>query len=313
MRKILHIHNKSLPPSPSSGGSNRLIDWLAVEQSKQGHSVCAMSPEGSSNQYYEHIKMPVNCSYDELLALVPADVTDIEYHGGLEASTVDRLLMTFPRSLQIIHAGGGGGKKNVFVSKNHAEQAGKTIFAHNGLPLDDYIFNESKSDFLLFLAKVKRRKKGVDTAIKLAKRLKCKLVIAGGSKLRCAETWFNWHPLITPVGYINGTKKFELLSQAKALIVPIRWEEPFGLTVVEAMLSGTPVIAFNRGAMKELIIDGVTGFLCDTEEEMIAAIKNVDKLSSKKCYEHAKQHFSTFAMYYKHEELLTLAGSGKQW
>lgn len=313
MRKILHIHNQSLPPNRSSGGSNRLIDWLAVEQSKQGHLVCAMSPEGATNQYYEHIKMPVNCSYDELLKLIPADVTDIEYHGGLDANTVDRLLTIYPRSLQIIHAGEGGGPKNVFVSKSHAEQAGKTIFAYNGLPLEDYIFNASKSDFLLFIAKVKRRKKGVDTAIKMAKQSKCKLIIAGGSRLRCPETWFNWHPLITPVGYINGAKKFELLSQAKALIVPIRWEEPFGLTIVEAMLSGTPVIAFNRGAMKELIIDGVTGFLCDSEAEMLAAINNIDKLSPKKCHEHAKQHFSSISMYNKHEELLALAGSGKQW
>jgi len=313
VRKILHIHNQSLPPSPNSGGSNRLIDWLATEQSKQGHSVCAISPEGRSNDFYEHIKMPANCNYDELIELIPEDVTDIEYHGGLDAGIVDKLLTKYPSSLQIIHAGKGGGKNNVFVSRSHAEQAGQTVFAYNGLPVDDYIFSESKSDYLLFIAKVKRRKKGADTAIKLAKKLKCKLIVAGGSRLYCPETWFNWHPLISPVGYVNGTKKFELLSQAKALIVPIRWEEPFGLTIVEAMLSGTPVIAFNRGAMKELIIDGVTGFLCDTEEEMLAAIKNVSKLSAKQCHEHAKQYFSSVAMYEKHEELLALAGAGKSW
>lgn len=179
--------------------------------------------------------------------------------------------------------------------------------------MDDYIFNESKSDFLLFLAKVKRSKKGVDVAIKLSKKSKLKLVVAGGVRLGSPETWFNWHPLITPVGYVNGKDKMKLFSQAKALIVPIRWEEPFGLTIVEAMLSGTPVIAFNRGAMKELIIDGVTGFLCETEEEMLTAMQNVDKISPLKCHEHAKKYFSSFSMYEKHEELLALAGTGKTW
>ncbi len=313
MRAILHIHNQSLPPNNSSGGSNRLIDWLAVEQSKQGHRVYAMSSSGYSNRYYEHIKMPNDIGYDDLIELIPDGITDIEYHGGLDETIVERLLSEYPRSLQVIHAGKGQGKKNVFVSRSHAERAGKRVYAYNGVPEIDYIFNENKEDFLLFIAKVKRRKKGVDTAIKLAKKLKCKLIIAGGRRLRCPETWFKWHPMITPVGYINGKEKFEVLSKAKALIVPIRWEEPFGLTIIEAMISGTPVIAFNRGAMKELIIDGVTGFLCNNESEMQDAIKNVHKISPLKCHEHAKRHFSSSVMYKKHEELLELAGSGKVW
>lgn len=169
MRRILHIHNQSLPPTPNSGGSNRLIDWLATEQSKQGHNVYAMSPIGRSNKFYEHIKMPNNCSYDNLIKLIPTDVTDIEYHGGLNIDVANKLLTTFPRSLQIIHAGQGGGIKNVFVSKSHAKSAGGEFFSYNGIPVDDCIFNESKSDFLLFLAKVKRSKKGVDVAINYLK------------------------------------------------------------------------------------------------------------------------------------------------
>ena len=296
MGSILHIHNQSLPPSSTSGGSNRLIDWLAIEQSRQGHKVYALSPLGHSTEHYTHITLPEKISYTEIRQLIPDDVTDIEYHGGLDADVVEQLFNAYPRSLYLVHSGQGEGRNNVFVSHSHAQQAGKEVFAYNGIPCEEFIFEEQKGDFLLFLAKVKRRKKGVAVAIKLAKQSKTNLVIAGGRRLRCPETWFNWHPRITPVGYINGPEKYALLSQAKALIVPILWDEPFGLTIVEAMLSGTPVIAFNRGAMPELIIDGVTGFLCNNEAEMLAAINKVDTLSPLKCRKHAEQYFSSFAM-----------------
>ena len=82
---------------------------------------------------------------------------------------------------------------------------------------------------------------------------------------------------------------------------------------IEAMLSGTPVIAFNRGAMSELIIDGVTGFLCDNEEEMLSAINKIEQLSPQVCRAHVIKYFSSYAMYQKHQELLDLAGQGSHW
>jgi len=226
---------------------------------------------------------------------------------------VDKLLDKYKRSIQIFHAGRGGGKKNVFLSMSHAKNANSSVYAYNGIPVEEYIYSEEKENFFLFLAKVKRSKKGVDTAIRLSKKNNSKLIIAGGRRLANPETWFSWHPLIKPVGYVDGPEKFSLISRAKALIVPIRWEEPFGLTVIEAMASGTPVIAFNRGAMKELIIDVETGFICENEDEMLDVMSKVNLISPKACRDHAANKFSSFAMYEKHKELLDVAGSGKIW
>jgi glycosyltransferase involved in cell wall biosynthesis len=310
---ILHIHNKSSPPSTDSGGSNRLIDWLAIEQAKHGHTVYVMSPAGFSTESYQHIKVTDASSYEELLNKIPNDVDSIEYHGGLNKNAVDKLLELYPRSIRIIHAGQSSEDKSVFVSCSHAKQSNRSVFSYNGVPSSEFICSEIKDDYLLFLAKVKRSKKGIGTAVKISKISKNKLIVAGGSRLATPETWFPWHPLIKPVGYVDGHEKYKLLSKAKALIVPIKWDEPFGLTIVEAMLSGTPVIAFNRGAMSELIVDGVTGYICNNEDEMFDAIKNISKISHKICREHAEKHFSTKAMYLRHNELLEAAGSGESW
>ncbi len=103
-RHVLHIHNKSLPPDSKSGGSNRLVDWLAKEQSKLGITVSALSPEGRSNKYYKHINYDVkNASLDSLLKVIPEDVTDIEFHGGMSSAIIHELTKKFPRLISIVH------------------------------------------------------------------------------------------------------------------------------------------------------------------------------------------------------------------
>ncbi|MAA64126.1 MAG: hypothetical protein CL581_05015 [Alteromonadaceae bacterium] len=313
MSSILHIFNQSIPPSPHSGGANRLLEWLAIEQASQGHKVYVATPKGHSTAHYTHIPIPVNASSEDILNLIPKDVTDIEFHGGFPDHVIQPIMKNFSRSIQLVHAGPGGNTKSVYVSKSHAGLGAGKHFAYNGVPVNDYHFSQHKEDYLLFLAKVKRRKKGVSTAIKIAKASKTSLIVAGGHRVKNPETWCKWHPLVTPVGYVNGEKKLDLLSKAKALLVPIEWDEPFGLTVVEAAASGTPVIAFDRGAMRELIVDGETGYLCRTDKEMIAAVKNVSRISPFKCRKHAATHFSANRMYQRHKELLDYAGAGNLW
>ncbi|MFA0336853.1 glycosyltransferase, partial [Vibrio sp. 10N.222.54.B2] len=206
----------------------------------------------------------------------------------------------------------------VFVSKSHASQSkynkNKINFnyIYNGIPESEFEYNEQKKGYFLFLAKVKRSKKGIQTAIKVAKKTKSNLIVAGGHRLGSPETWFKWHPLITPVGFVNGDFKKDLLRNAKALLVPISWEEPFGLTIIEAMLSGTPVIAYNRGAMSELIVHGETGFLCENEDEFIKAMSLTHQLNKKKMRERAIKYFSSSAMAIGHLKMLDQA-STKQW
>jgi glycosyltransferase involved in cell wall biosynthesis len=316
MGAIMHLLNQVMPPSKSSGGMNRLVCWLAAEQARHGHKVYVGSPEGESTAFFEHIRISKNKTLDDLKVKIPANVTDVELHG-MPRDIAEWVYENYSRSFNVIHSGepekGWSGSKSVFVSQSHMTNAGGSHFAYNGVPVEDYDFCEAKDDYLLFLAKVKRSKKGVQTAMRVAKRCQRKLIVAGGVRRGSPTTWFPWHPLIKPIGYVDGQHKRDVLSKASALLVPIRWEEPFGLTAIEAMVSGTPVIAFRRGAMPELIVDGVTGFLCDTEDEMVEAVSRLPNIAPQACRRHVIEKFSATAMYKRHQALLDLAGAGTIW
>lgn len=104
------------------------------------------------------------------------------------------------------------------------------------------------------------------------------------------------YPKITYSGDLTGSKKMKLMSEAKALLFPIDWEEPFGMVVIEAMACGTPVVAMRRGAMPEIIEHGVTGFLADTEEEFAEYMDRVDEIDPEACREAVRKKFSTERM-----------------
>ncbi|MEZ9922568.1 glycosyltransferase [Vibrio breoganii] len=308
MRHIIHILDQPMPPRPDSGGSNRLVEWLAQEQHSLGHKVTVIAPEGNKTIHFEFIRNSVvDMTWQDLKELLPSDATDIEIHCSLSTSVSEGIISCGLGLLNVIHGGNGHELNAIYVSRSHAQNNGKEKYIHNGIPEQTIEFDADKDDFLLFLAKVKRSKKGIATAIKIAKSSKTKLVVAGGYRFGNPETWFSWHPYIQPVGYINGQRKSHYLSKAKALLVPIKWEEPFGLTIVEAMLSGTPVIAFRRGAMSELIVDGKTGFLCDNEEQMLTALSKVSELNPLEIREHARNNFSSIKMAIEHLNYLDLS------
>ncbi len=103
-------------------------------------------------------------------------------------------------------------------------------------------------------------------------------------------------PYVSYSGTVSGRKKMKFLSEAKALLHPIEWDEPFGMVIIEAMACGTPVIAMNRGAMSEIIEHGVNGFLADTEEEFAAYLDRVDEIDPAACRRSVEQKFSAEAM-----------------
>lgn len=104
------------------------------------------------------------------------------------------------------------------------------------------------------------------------------------------------NPRITYSGNMSGHKKLKFISEAKALLFPIQWEEPFGMAVIEALACGTPVVAMRRGAMPEIIEHGVNGFLADTEEEFGEYMKRVDEIDPADCRMSVKQKFSAEVM-----------------
>ncbi|MCK4891296.1 MAG: glycosyltransferase, partial [Candidatus Pacebacteria bacterium] len=108
---------------------------------------------------------------------------------------------------------------------------------------------------------------------------------------------------IEDIGFLDRKKLSSFLGRAKALLFPINWEEPFGLVMIEAMACGTPVIAFNRGSVSEVIKHGKTGFVVENESEMIEAIKNIDKINREDCRKHVEENFTIKTMVGGYEEV----------
>ena len=159
---------------------------------------------------------------------------------------------------------------------------------------------EEKENYLVSLARI-NPDKGQHVAIEVAKRLNVPLVLAGKVDV-AAERYFEekikpeLSGQITWRENVEGEEKATLLARAKALLFPIQWEEPFGLAMVEAMVSGTPVIASPRGAAPEIVEPGVTGFLAEDADEMVAAYERLKEIDLARCAEVAAKRFGPATM-----------------
>jgi glycosyltransferase involved in cell wall biosynthesis len=182
-------------------------------------------------------------------------------------------------------------------ANRHAElQYLSTVY--NGIETDQFEFNDSPDDYLLFFGRI-HPDKGTADAIKIANLSGKKLIIAGIIQdqnyfKEQVEPYFN--ESIIFIGAAGPDKRNELLGNALALLHPIHFEEPFGLSVAEAMTCGTPVIAYNRGSMPELIRDGETGFLVDNIEEAVKAVLKVKEINRLYCRTWAIEKFSAKKM-----------------
>lgn len=166
---------------------------------------------------------------------------------------------------------------------------------YNGINTNEFTFREQPGEYLLFLGRI-HPEKGAWDAIQVAKRCGRKIIIAG---LIQDETYFNEKvkPLLNDkdvmyVGNVGPAERDELLGNALALLHLIHFEEPFGLSVAESMCCGTPVIAFKRGSMPELILPGKTGFLVNTIEEAVQSVEQLSTIKRKDCMEWAVTSFS---------------------
>jgi glycosyltransferase involved in cell wall biosynthesis len=170
---------------------------------------------------------------------------------------------------------------------------------HHGIPLDDFPFDPVGGEDLLFYGRI-HPDKGAWEAIEAARRSGRRLVMAG---IVQDEGYHRERVLpaidgdrVRHIGTVGGAARGALLGGARALLHLINFEEPFGLSVIEAMACGTPVIAFNRGSMPELIDHGVTGFLVDTLDEAVAAIGRVGEIDRAACRAAVEARFTVDRM-----------------
>ena len=191
--------------------------------------------------------------------------------------------------------------RSYYVSISHADRSPELNYmatVYNGLNMEDFEFNETADDYLLYFGRIHPHKGAVE-AIEIAKKSNRKLIIAG---IIQDENYFKQKvepQLDQQIEYIGNAEPAErkrLLGNAASLLHPISFDEPFGMSVAEAMLCGTPVIAFNRGAMPELIKDGQTGFLVNTIDEAVAAVGRLLEIKRRVCYEWAQSQFSSEKM-----------------
>jgi glycosyltransferase involved in cell wall biosynthesis len=174
---------------------------------------------------------------------------------------------------------------------------------YHGLPKDLLPFRERpKPSYLAFLGRISPEK-GPDRAIEIAVRTGQPLKIA--AKIDAADERY-WRDVIAPmveanpnvefIGEINESQKAQFLGNARALLFPIEWPEPFGLVMVEAMACGTPVIAFGNGSVPEVIDDGITGFVVGSIADAVAAFDHIDTLDRRSVRDQFEQRFTVERM-----------------
>ena len=187
----------------------------------------------------------------------------------------------------------------IFVSRTLARLHGRTRYVLNGIDPDACIYAEKKQDYFLFMSSLDwEMKKGLDIALSLAARHRLRLIVAGtGNSYKrimritslCREIGAEY------VGDVRGKRKAELLAGARAFLFPTRIDEAFGLGMVEALMSGTPVICSDKGACPEIITRDV-GFVCRYEPDYLNAIRRVSEISPQACREKAMREFHYLRM-----------------
>ena len=172
----------------------------------------------------------------------------------------------------------------------------------NYFDLNDFTYKEQKQDYFLYLGRVYDGK-GVNIAIQVTEAIGAKLIIAGQGSLK--DMGYTETPKhVTEVGYAAAEKRKELMSNAKGAFVASLYNEPFAGVQIECMLSGTPVISTDWGALAENNVHGVTGYRCRTFEHFVWAAKNISKIDSKKCRRWA-ENFSYDKVGNMYEEYFT--------
>lgn len=319
-------------PPDDYGGIELVCALLARGLQERGHEV-VMFATGDSDPSVEvaaavsehdpgRLRMPeVEAHHlSFLLDRLPAD-----YDVVHDNSTVYGPLLLQFAGLPIIHTVHGGLEDDdalevyravhervrlIAISDAYREQAPELAWAGtipNPVDVDEYPLVRDKQDYVVFLARMSRVK-GAETAIRAA--------LAAGVEIRLAgpvhdpdREYFEAEiepllrePGVSMTGPVGGREKAELLANARALLSPVDWEEPFGLAPVEAMACGTPVIAYPRGALRETVVDGETGFLVEGEDALAGAIADLDRLDAERCRAHVERNYSVPAVASRYED-----------
>jgi len=177
---------------------------------------------------------------------------------------------------------------------------------YNGTDTEAFSFEKEHDDYLLFVGRVVSEK-GIKEAVEIAQATDYRLFIIGPTYNDQREAYNRFvkphlNEKILYLGFLEQQEVVRYYQKAKALLMPIQWEEPFGLTMIEAMACGTPVIGFNRGSVSEVVVHEKTGFVVNTLAEAIEAVDRTDEINSLACRRHVVDKFSIAKMVDGYEE-----------
>jgi glycosyltransferase involved in cell wall biosynthesis len=275
--KVALVHDAKFPVA-AYGGTERVVWWLSKGLYNRGIDTVLVSRPGSSSPYAE-VR-----SHDFSKPLVDVEGVDLLhfFYNPVNSESVKKpFLATI----------GGNGKateffpeNTVFVSRNHAERHGASAFVYNGVDPEEYIFARAKERYLLFLAKASWNVKNLRGSIRIARRAKIPLRVVGTRPF--PRYWRG----VFREGMLGGERKASLIASASALLFPVLWNEPFGLAIVESLVSGTPVLATPFGSLPELVSADV-GRLCSSELEFVQAASTLGEYKPDRCREWAIANF----------------------
>jgi glycosyltransferase involved in cell wall biosynthesis len=315
-------------PPPKYGGTEAIVDRLARELVKRGHDVVLFTTRDSTAEVpkswvYEEAQRDqlgqvvvelrhVIAAYDELLAY--DIVHDHSVVGPMYAQRFPQL-----RAVTTAHGPFSGDMRDVYraigpavpiiaISHHQASTAGSIPIAaviHHGVDPEAFPVGAGDGGYYCWLGRMASYK-GAREAVEIAQRAGVRLLIAGKTQHDNEIAYF--HEQVEPllgdgvefIGEIGPDERASLLGGAIALLNPITWAEPFGLTMVEALACGTPVVSFARGAASEIVDDGITGLLCADADEMVRRLPEAARLDRGSCRKIVETHFSTARMVDEH-------------
>jgi glycosyltransferase involved in cell wall biosynthesis len=317
---------ESIPPK-LYGGTERVVSYLTEELVKQGHEVTLFGTKDSVTSANlctvcdQAMRLNPNCRdalawhiYQLQLVMENAAEFDILHfhtdylHFPLSSRAHYRHLTTLHGRLDLEDLKPIYRKFHhipvVSISNNQRKPLSHINWintVYHGLPENMYDKGDGKGNYLAFLGRISPEKRP-DRAIEISKRTGIPLRIAAKVD-RVDEEYFEEkikplldHPLIEYIGEIGDDQKEEFLGNALALLFPIDWPEPFGMVMIEALATGTPVIAFNHGSVPEIIEHGMTGFVVNNMQEAIEAVEKLYLLNRSYCREVFERSFTSAVM-----------------
>ena len=320
-------------PPPAYGGTEEVIDNLARGLTALGHDVRLFTIGESTcpvprQWLYRSPAGPMGDRFREAAHVLAAyqalagDVDIIHDHTDLGPLLAGRRGISHPPIVTTIHGPVTPGNRQslaeaarhaaiVAISHAHARSFGDIPVAaviHHGIDLDIYTPGPGTGGYLLFTGRMSADK-GVHHAVRVAQRTGWPLVITAKIREPAERAYFDQQvrPLLGPGDDMLAEQplaaRVDLMRHAAALVNPISWPEPFGLVMAEALAAATPVLAFPNGAAPEIIDHGRTGYLCQDEDEMSAAVAHLGEIDRWQCRAAAEERFSLARMAADYERL----------